>query len=96
MQYSQRALHPTATCAPHPKHTSIACRIGTEHEKLAMKAGTMERAGYAEIQQLLNGLVTRYGWRPMMEGGAPHSCIANAVLLAVVAQCSPLAGTGLL
>ena len=33
----------------------------------------MERAGYAEIQQLLNGLVTRYGWRPMMEGGELHS-----------------------
>ena len=32
----------------------------------------MERAGYAEIQQLLNGLVTRYGWRPMMEGGELH------------------------
>ena len=33
----------------------------------------MERAGYAEIQQLLNGLVARYGWRPMMEGGELHS-----------------------
>jgi hypothetical protein len=51
----------TAACA--------ALRIGTEHEKLAMKVGTMERAGYAEISQLLNGLVTRFGWKPMMEAG---------------------------
>lgn len=46
-----------------------ACRIGTEHEKLAMKAGTMQRAGYDEISHILNGLVSRFGWKPMMEAG---------------------------
>lgn len=34
-----------------------------------MKAGTMQRAGYAEIAHILNGLVSRFGWKPMMEAG---------------------------
>jgi hypothetical protein len=81
LQYSQRALHPTVQCSS--SYGTYACRIGTEHEKLAMKAGTMERAGYAEIQQLLNGLVTRYGWHPMMEGGAlprEQDCCAGCAM----------------
>jgi len=35
-----------------------------------MKAGTMERAGYTEIQHILQGLVDRFGWRPITEAGA--------------------------
>ncbi len=30
----------------------------------------MERAGYTEIQHILQGLVDRFGWRPITEAGA--------------------------
>ena len=45
--------------------------IGTEHEKLVYKLGSLEPAGYAEIQGLLNGLRERFDWEPIMEGGNP-------------------------
>ena len=48
-------------------------RIGTEHEKLAVKAGTTRRAGYPEIRHILEGLRDRFGWEPIMEGGKTSS-----------------------
>lgn len=41
----------------------------------------MERAGYAEIQHILQGLVDRFGWRPITEAGAWGWFIAIAVEL---------------
>jgi glutamate--cysteine ligase len=49
-------------------------RIGTEHEKLAIKAGTTQRAGYEEIRHILQGLVDRFGWRPITESGKIIGC----------------------
>uniref|UniRef100_A0A7S0QPH8 Glutamate--cysteine ligase n=1 Tax=Pyramimonas obovata TaxID=1411642 RepID=A0A7S0QPH8_9CHLO len=43
-------------------------RIGTEHEKFGFKTKDFSRMGYPEVQQLLNGLRTRFGWEPIMEG----------------------------
>lgn len=43
-------------------------RIGTEHEKLGFKIQDGSPMGYEEVQALLNGLVKRFDWEPMMEG----------------------------
>ncbi|CAL8469717.1 g9259 [Coccomyxa elongata] len=50
-------------CKPREKW-----RIGTEHEKLGYKITDNTRIDYAVIQQLLQGLCDRFGWKPVMEG----------------------------
>ena len=49
------------------RHAS-ADRFGTEHEKLGYYTGTHKRLEYSAIRQLLEGLVSRYSWTPIMEG----------------------------
>ena len=44
-------------------------RFGTENEKLGYNVATTQRVTYEEVAQLLNGLVRRFGWAPMMEAG---------------------------
>jgi glutamate--cysteine ligase len=46
----------------------LLCRFGTEHEKLGFNLKDRTRIGYDVIQQLLEGLCTRFGWQPVMEG----------------------------
>ena len=43
-------------------------RVGTEHEKLAIRVGSRERATYEDIAPILRGLVERYGWDAKMQG----------------------------
>src|SRR6185312_8680267 len=46
-------------------------RIGTEHEKFVFRQDDLSRAPYAGprgIEALLNGM-TRFGWKPVTEGG---------------------------
>lgn len=50
------------------------CRIGTEHEKFAFKMDDLTRAGYPEIQHVLDRLVSRFGWNPIMEGDKIIGC----------------------
>jgi glutamate--cysteine ligase len=45
-----------------------ACRIGTEHEKLAFRLDDGSRATYRDIKHVLDRLVSRFGWKPIMEG----------------------------
>ncbi|MEM1020289.1 MAG: glutamate--cysteine ligase [Pseudomonadota bacterium] len=48
-----------------------AFRLGTEHEKFAFRAKTLEPISYFEeggIRDLLDGL-TRFGWKPVVEDG---------------------------
>lgn len=49
-------------------------RIGTEHEKFAFKMDDLTRAGYPEIQHVLDRLVSRFGWSPIMEGDKIIGC----------------------
>ncbi len=44
------------------------CRVGTEHEKLAILAGRRERATYEDLVPILRGLVERHGWDAKMQG----------------------------
>ena len=58
------------------EHSETCCRLrcqhrrrfGTENEKLGYNVATTQRATYAEIRQLLEGLASRFGWEPIMEG----------------------------
>ena len=43
-------------------------RFGTEHEKLGYFKDNTKRLDYSSIKRLLEGLVVRFGWNPMMEG----------------------------
>ena len=43
-------------------------RFGTEHEKLGYFKDSKQRLDYTAIKRLLQGLVDRFGWLPMMEG----------------------------
>ena len=46
-------------------------RIGTEHEKFVFKTGSLEPvpyAGEAGIRALMEGMMARFGWEPIMEG----------------------------
>jgi len=49
-------------------------RIGTEHEKLGFDLRTKRRLNYDQIKALLEGLVNRFGWQPVMEGGNIIAC----------------------
>ncbi len=49
-------------------------RFGTENEKLGYNVATTERLKYDEIKLLLEGLVRRFGWAPMMEGDLIIGC----------------------
>lgn len=54
-------------------------RIGTEHEKLAVMAGTTQRAAYPAIQYILEGLRDRFGWNAIEEAGErPGACAIPA------------------
>jgi glutamate--cysteine ligase len=56
-------------CKPKP-----AWRIGTEHEKFAYTHGDLRPLPYEGergIRALLEGLVERYGWAPILEHGRP-------------------------
>lgn len=66
--------------APLPKADLVAyiasgCRprdkwgIGTEHEKLGFNLRDNSRLTYAQIEQVLQRLNSRFGWQPMMEAG---------------------------
>ena len=49
-------------------------RIGTEHEKFAYTVGDLRPLPYdgeRSIRVLLEGLVARFGWQPILEGGVP-------------------------
>jgi glutamate--cysteine ligase len=50
------------------------CRIGTEHEKLAFNVSDGTRAGYTDIEHVLDRLVSRFKWEPMMENGKIIGC----------------------
>ena len=56
------------TFTPHPDRACCAIRFGTEHEKLGYYVSSLKRLEYSAIQQLLEGLVSRYSWAPIMEG----------------------------
>lgn len=43
-------------------------RFGTEHEKLGYNQSDKRRLEYSKIQALLEGLCSRFGWDPIMEG----------------------------
>mmetsp|Transcript_47370 Transcript_47370/g.120903 ORF Transcript_47370/g.120903 Transcript_47370/m.120903 type:complete len:485 (+) Transcript_47370:168-1622(+) len=43
-------------------------RIGTEHEKVVFNTNDNTRADYSQIKKLLDFIVDRFGWEPMMEG----------------------------
>ena len=46
-------------------------RIGTEHEKFVFKTGTLEPVPYdgpGGIRALMEALIARFGWEPIMEG----------------------------
>ncbi len=48
-----------------------AWKIGTEHEKFPFRTGTLEPIPYdgpAGIQALMQGLIARFGWQPILEG----------------------------
>ncbi len=48
-----------------------AWKIGTEHEKFPFRTGTLEPIPYdgpAGIQALMQGLIARFGWLPILEG----------------------------
>lgn len=49
-------------------------RIGTEHEKLGFFLADGRRIGYNEIEAVMNRLVSRFGWQPMMEEGKIIGC----------------------
>ena len=53
------------------------CRIGTEHEKMAFRKADSARASYAEIRHLLEQVVERHGWEPILEARSP-ACSARA------------------
>ncbi len=43
-------------------------RFGTEHEKLGYNLSDHKRIDYNSIKALLEGLCSRFGWEPIMEG----------------------------
>ena len=43
-------------------------RFGTEHEKLGYNLSDHKRLDYNSIKALLEGLCSRFGWEPIMEG----------------------------
>lgn len=43
-------------------------RFGTEHEKLGYNLSDHRRIDYNSIKALLEGLCSRFGWDPIMEG----------------------------
>jgi glutamate--cysteine ligase len=60
----------TAWIAAGEKPAS-AWRIGTEHEKLPFRIGTLEPVPYdgpTGIRALMEGLMARFGWLPILEG----------------------------
>jgi glutamate--cysteine ligase len=57
-----------------------AWRIGTEHEKLAYRledCAPLPYEGPRSIRTILEGL-TRFGWRPVLEGGNPIALVDEA------------------
>ncbi len=57
-----------------------AWRIGTEHEKFAFTTRDLRRLPYegpAGIRALLEGLVERFGWQPILEEGRPIALTKN-------------------
>jgi len=49
-------------------------RIGTEHEKVVFNTENKKRADYSQIKKLLDFIVDRFGWEPMMEGDNIIGC----------------------
>jgi len=49
-------------------------RIGTEHEKLGFDLETKRRLSYEQIEAVLKGLVSRFGWLPIEEEGKIVGC----------------------
>mmetsp|Transcript_739 Transcript_739/g.2249 ORF Transcript_739/g.2249 Transcript_739/m.2249 type:complete len:319 (+) Transcript_739:240-1196(+) len=49
-------------------------RIGTEHEKVVFNTDDNTRADYSQIKKLLEFIVDRFGWQPMMEGDSIIGC----------------------
>ena len=52
-------------------------RFGTEHEKLGYYLDTRKRLEYSAIRRLLEGLVSRFQWQPIMEGEYIIGCERN-------------------
>ena len=61
-------LTPLPYAHSHPDRACCAIRFGTEHEKLGYYVSSLKRLEYSAIRQLLEGLVSRYLWAPIMEG----------------------------
>ena len=65
-------------CEAFKRHTKIneqtQRRIGTEHEKLGFNLKDNSRIDYSQIKEVLNKLVSRFGWEPMMEDGMIIGC----------------------
>jgi glutamate--cysteine ligase len=60
-------LLPCAIFFPHGTFAAC-CRFGTEHEKLGYNLSDHKRIDYDSIKALLEGLCSRFGWEPIMEG----------------------------
>jgi len=70
-----RSLRQAPASAPvSARNCPFACRIGTEHEKLGFNVRDNTRIDYRQIQEVLNKLVSRFGWEPMMEDGIIIGC----------------------
>ena len=64
--------HLAAGCKPPERW-----RIGTEHEKFAYHLDTLRPLDYegeVGVRALLNAM-TRFGWRPVMEGNNPIALV---------------------
>ena len=61
LQHSQPASRLTQSFVP-------IYRFGTEHEKLGYNLSDHKRIDYSSIKALLEGLCSRFGWEPIMEG----------------------------
>ncbi len=56
-------------CTTSLQRVSLSCcRFGTEHEKLGYNLSDHKRIDYNSIKALLEGLCSRFGWEPIMEG----------------------------
>lgn len=50
-------------------------RIGTEHEKFAFRKADSSRATYEDIRYILEQVVARHGWEPIVEGDNVVGCL---------------------
>ena len=49
-------------------------KCGTEHEKIGFDLETKRRLTYDQIHAILESLIVRFGWQPMMENGVLIGC----------------------